>query len=61
MVNLKSSRLKNITLSAAAKLLQLIPTRCNLRNCSQAGSSVHGILWARIPEWIAMPYSMGSS
>ena len=29
--------------------------------CSPSGSSVHGILQARILEWIAMPYSRGSS
>ena len=28
---------------------------------SPPGSSVHGILQARIPEWIAMPFSRGSS
>ena len=26
-------------------------------DCSPPGSSVHGISWARIPEWIAMPFS----
>ena len=30
-------------------------------NCSQPGSSVHGILQARILEWIAIPFSRGSS
>ena len=30
-------------------------------DCSQPGSSVHGILQARIPEWVAMPFSRGSS
>ena len=29
--------------------------------CSPPGSSVHGILQARIPEWVAMPSSRGSS
>ena len=28
---------------------------------SLPGSSVHGILWARILEWVAMPSSRGSS
>jgi len=28
---------------------------------SLPGSSVHGILHARIPEWVAIPLSMGSS
>jgi len=25
-------------------------------DCSPPGSSVHGILQARIPEWLAMPF-----
>ena len=28
-------------------------------NCSPPGSSVHGILQARILEWVAMPFSRG--
>ena len=34
-------------------------TFCNPMNCSLPGSSVHGILQARILEWIAMPSSKG--
>ena len=30
-------------------------------NCSPPGSSVHGILQARILEWVAMSFSRGSS
>ena len=30
-------------------------------DCSPAGSSVHGILQARIPEWVAIPSYKGSS
>ena len=40
-----------------AKLLQSCPTLCNPMDCSPPGSSVHGILQARILEWIAMPSS----
>ena len=29
--------------------------------CGPPGSSVHGILWARIPEWFAISFSRGSS
>ena len=32
-----------------------------LMDCSSPGSSVHGILQARILEWVAMPSSRGSS
>ena len=44
-----------------AKLLQLCPTLCNPMDCSLPGSSVHGILQARILEWVTMPSSRGSS
>ena len=30
---------------------------CNLRDCSPPGSSVHGILQARIMEWVPIPFS----
>ena len=36
-------------------------TLCNPTDCSPPGSSVHGILQARILEWVAMPSSKGSS
>ena len=44
-----------------AKLLQLCPTFCDPMDCSLSGTSVHGILQARILKWIAMPSSRGSS
>ena len=34
---------------------------CNLMDCGPPGSSVHGILQARILEWGAIPFSRGSS
>ena len=40
---------------------QSCPTLCNPMNCSLPGSSVHGILQARILEWVAIPFSKGSS
>ena len=43
------------------KSLQLCPTLCNPMDCSPPGSSVHGILQARILEWVALPSSRGSS
>ena len=42
-----------------AKSLQLSPTLCNPMDCRPPGSSVHGILQARILEWVAMPSSRG--
>ena len=40
---------------------QSCPTLCDLRDCSPPGSSVHGILQARILEWVAIPFCRGSS
>ena len=34
---------------------------CNPMDCSPWDSSVHGILQARILEWVAIPFSRGSS
>ena len=34
---------------------------CHPMDCSPPGSSVHGILQARILEWVVMPSSRGSS
>ena len=36
-------------------------TLCDPMNCSLPGSSVHGILQARILEWVAVPFSKESS
>ena len=36
-------------------------TLCDPMDCSQPGSSVHGILQAEILEWIGIPFSRGSS
>ena len=43
------------------KVAQLCLTLYNPINCSLPGSSVHGILQARLLEWVAMPASRGSS
>ena len=43
-----------------AKSLQSCPTLCNPMGYSPLGSSVHGILQARILEWVAMPFSRAS-
>ena len=34
---------------------------CDPMDCSPPGSSVRGILQARVLEWVAMPSSRGSS
>ena len=43
------------------KVAQLWPTLCDPMDCSPLGSSVHGILQARILESVAVPFSRGSS
>ena len=42
-------------------LVAQFPTRCNPKDCSLPGSSVHGILQARIMQWVAISFSRGSS
>ena len=44
-----------------AKSLPLCPTLCGPVDCSSPGSSVRGVLQARILEWVVMPSSRGSS
>ena len=36
---------------------QSCPTLCDPVDCSPSDSSVHGILQARILEWVAIPFS----
>ena len=43
------------------KVAQLCQTLWNPMECSFPGPSVHGILQARILEWVAIPFSRGSS
>ena len=47
--------------SVLCLVAQSCPTLCHPMDCSPPGSSVHGILQARILEWVAMPSSGGSS
>ena len=44
-----------------AQSLQLSPTLCDHLDCSLPGSAVHGILQARILEWVSISYTRGSS
>jgi len=43
------------------KSLQSCPTLFDPMDCNLLDSSVHGILQARILEWVAVPSSRGSS
>ena len=40
---------------------QSCPTLCDCTDYRPPGSSIHGILQARILEWVAIPFSRGSS
>ena len=40
---------------------QSCPIRCDPMDCSLPGSSVRGILLARILDWVTIPSSRGSS
>ena len=56
-----TSALPYITLCMSAKSLQEYPTLCSPMDYSLASSSVHEILQARIPEWVSISFSKGSS
>ena len=43
------------------EVAQSCPTLCNCMDCSPPGSSIHGVLQARILEWVASFFSRGSS
>ena len=43
--------------SGVPLVAQLCPTLCNPMDCRPPGSSVHGILQARILEWLAISFS----
>ena len=43
------------------KVIQLHVTLWDPMDCSPPGSTVHGILQASILEWVAIPFSKGSS
>ena len=45
----------------ACEVVQSCQIICNPMDYSPPGSSLHGILQARILEWVAIPSSRGSS
>ena len=44
----------NTAAAAAAESLQSCPTLRDPMGCSLPGSSVHGIFWARVLEWVVL-------
>ena len=47
--------------NALCLVAQLCPTLCDPMDCSPPGSFVHGIVQAKILEWVAISYPRGSS
>ena len=52
---------EDLQLQVKVLIAQLCPTLCDPMDCSPPDSSVHGILQARILEWVAIPFSRCSS
>ena len=44
-----------------SEVTQSCPTLCDPMDCSLPGSSIHGILQARVLEWVTISFSRGSS
>ena len=52
---------QELSFTYVVEVTQLCPTLCDPTDYSPPGSSVHGILQARILKWVAVPFSRGSS
>ena len=48
-------------LTNESEVAQSCPTLCNPMDYSLPGFSVHGIFQARVPEWVVISFSRGSS
>ena len=61
-VSIKKTERKIVLEHDCVRAKSLSPVRlCDPMDCSLPGSSVRGIFWARILEWVAMLSSRGSS
>ena len=61
LLDMNSLKIRNTDGGGGGLVAQLCPTFCDPTECSLPGSSVHGILLARILEWVAIPVCRGSS
>ena len=52
---------RKLTTESESEVAQSCPTLCDPMDCSPLGSTAHGILQARILEWVAISFSRGSS
>ena len=57
----RDSDVTDIIKLASMLVTQSCPTLCHPMDSSPSGSSVHGILQARLLEWVAIPFSKRSS
>ena len=48
-------------LESESEVAQSCPALCDPMDCSLPGSSVHGIFQARVLEWGAIAFSVGST
>ena len=53
-----SQNMERVCVCVCVLVIQSCLTFCNPMDCSPPGSSVHGILQARIQERVAIPFSM---
>ena len=58
---LDCKKIKSVSPKGKVKFTQLFPILWDPMDCSPPGSSDHGILQARILEWVALPLSRRSS
>ena len=61
VLNWKEGKILEQWLKKRVEVAQLCPAFCDTMDYSLPGSSVHGILQARMLEWVAIPFSRGSS
>ena len=61
MANKKWKDAQHLEELSESEVAQSCPTLCDPMDCSLSGSSVHGIFQARVLEWVAISFSMGSS
>ena len=50
-----------LTMRVCLSVAQSCLTLCDPVDCSPPGSFIHGVLQARTQEWVAIPFSRGSS
>ena len=59
-VDIKKKKKKKIA-TRHCEVTQLCLTLCDPMDCSPPGSSIHGIFYARVLEWVSISFSRGSS